>query len=75
MRRFEDQKRKKKQINILESLPKPDFIDNMNPIFNPLDFNQQNLESELNQSTRTGTGNFNQSQDDFSMDLSVYEKN
>lgn len=47
----------------------------MNPIFNPLDFNQQNLESELNQSTRTGTGNFNQSQDEFNIDLSVYEKN
>lgn len=59
----------------MEQIQKPDFIDTLNPIFNPIDFNQLNLASELNQSTRTGTGNFIDNQEDQLFDFSSYEKN
>lgn len=75
IRRLEEQKRRKKNVNVIESIPKPDFIDQFNPIFNPIDFNQLNLASELNQSTRTGTGNFKETVEDTDMDLSLYERN
>lgn len=75
IRRMEEQKRRKKNVHVVENIVKPDFIDQFNPIFNPIDFNQLNLASELNQSTRTGTGNFKDSQDELIIDLSIYERN
>lgn len=32
----------------MSEIEKPDFVDNISPIFNPLEFNIQNLESENN---------------------------
>lgn len=58
IKKMEDQKRRKKNVHPVESVFRPEFINDENPIFNPIDFNQMNLVSELNQSTRTGTGAF-----------------
>ena len=57
---MEDSKRRKRNVNVMENIPRPEFIDASSPIFNAIDFNNLNLASELNQSTRTGTGNFNE---------------
>ena len=57
---MEDSKKRKRNVNTMDNIPKPEFIDSSNPIFNAIDFNNLNLASELNQSTRTGTGNFNE---------------
>ena len=66
--RLRQQKQRNVQRSAVSQIERPDFVEPVNPIFNPLEFNFQNLESDLNQSTRTGTNNFPQSQEDFGQD-------
>lgn len=48
IKRMEDSKRRKRNVNLTENIPKPDFINTADPIFSALDFNNLNLASELN---------------------------
>ena len=52
------QRQRNVQRTVISQIERPDFVEPVNPIFNPLEFNFGNLESDLNQSTRTGTNPF-----------------